>query len=102
VTALTVHPQRNNVDFRVVARSFLLGEGLPLANVLPAAEIERVFRRQDAIFGSRFGRGQLPVHPVQEGQIPPICRCPSQLGPFGSAQMLDRFRDLVLCPGTLV
>jgi len=54
VTTLTVHPQRNNADFRVVARSLLLEEGLPLANVLPAAEIERIFRRHDAIFGHTY------------------------------------------------
>ena len=54
MTTLTVHPQRNNADFRVVARSFLLEEGLPLANVLPAAEIERIFRRHDAIFGNTY------------------------------------------------
>ena len=51
---LTVHPQRNNADFRVLARSFLLEKGLPLASVLPAVEIERVFRRHDAIFGNTY------------------------------------------------
>ena len=54
MTTLTVRPQRNNADFRVLARSFLLEEGLPLANVLPAAEIERIFRRHDAIFGNTY------------------------------------------------
>lgn len=54
MTTVSVHPQRNNADFRVVARSFLLEEGLPLANVLPAAEIERIFRRHDALFGDTY------------------------------------------------
>lgn len=54
MTTLTVHPQRSNADFGVVARSFLLEKGLPLANVLPAAEIERIFRRHDAIFGDTY------------------------------------------------
>ena len=54
MTTLTVHPQRNNADFRVLARSFLLEKGLPLATVLPAAEIERIFRRHDAIFGDTY------------------------------------------------
>lgn len=51
---LSVHPQRNNTDFQLVARSFLLEKGLPFANVLPAAEIERIFRRHDAIFGDTY------------------------------------------------
>ena len=54
MTTLTVHPQRNNTDFRVVARSFLLEKGLPFATVLPAAEIERIFRRHNAIFGNTY------------------------------------------------
>jgi hypothetical protein len=31
-----------------------LEKGLPLASVLPAAEIERIFRRHDAIFGNTY------------------------------------------------
>lgn len=54
MTTLTVHPQRNNADFRLVARSFLLEKGLPLANVLPVAEIERIFGRHDALFGDTY------------------------------------------------
>ena len=54
MTTVAVHPQRNNADFRLVARSFLLEKGLPLANVLPAAEIERIFRRHDALFGETY------------------------------------------------
>jgi putative transposase len=54
VTTLTVHPQRNNADFQCLARSFLLEKGLPLASVLPAAEIERIFRRHNAIFGNTY------------------------------------------------
>jgi hypothetical protein len=54
VTTLTVHPQRNNADFRLVARSFLLEKGLPLANVLPVAEIQRIFRRHEAMFGDTY------------------------------------------------
>jgi len=54
VTTLTVDPQRSNADFQAVTRSFLLEKGLPLANVLPAAEIERIFRRHDAVFGETY------------------------------------------------
>jgi len=54
MTTLAVHPQRDNAVFRLVARSLLLEQGLPLANVLPAAEIERIFRRHDAMFGDTY------------------------------------------------
>lgn len=54
MTTLSVRPQRNNADFRLVARSFLLEQGLPLADVLPAAEIERIFRRHQATFGDTY------------------------------------------------
>lgn len=54
MTTISVRPQRNNADFQLVARSFLLEKGLPLANVLPAAEIERIFRRHDALFGDTY------------------------------------------------
>jgi len=54
MTTLSIHPHRSNADFRVVARSFLLEEGLPFGTVLPAAEIERIFRRHDAIFGDTY------------------------------------------------
>lgn len=54
MTTLSIHPQRHNADFQLVARSFLSEKGLPLANVLPAAEIERIFRRRDAMFGDTY------------------------------------------------
>jgi putative transposase len=54
VTTLSVHPQRNNTDFQLVARSFLLKKGLPFASVLPAGEIECIFRRHDAVFGDTY------------------------------------------------
>jgi len=54
MTTVSVHPQRNNADFQVVARSFLVEKGLPLANVLPVAEIERIFQRHDAMFGDTY------------------------------------------------
>jgi putative transposase len=46
--------QRHNADFQLVANSFLGETGLPLAAVLPAAEIERIFRRHDAMFGDTY------------------------------------------------
>jgi len=54
VTTLTVYPQESKADFEIVARSFLLEQGLPLASVLPASEIEGVFRRYDALFGDTY------------------------------------------------
>ena len=54
MTTLSVHPQRDNADFQLVARPFLSETGLPLANVLPVAEIERIFRRHDAMFGDTY------------------------------------------------
>ena len=54
MTILSIHPQRDNADFQLVARSFLMEKGLPLANVLPAVEIERIFRRHDALFGDTY------------------------------------------------
>lgn len=54
MTTVSLHPQPNNTDFQVVARSFLVAKGLPLANVLPVAEIERIFRRHDALFGDTY------------------------------------------------
>ena len=47
-------PRRGNGDFQRVTNSLLLGEGLPLGSILPAAEIERIFRRHDALFGDTY------------------------------------------------
>ena len=41
-------PRRGNGDFQRVVNSLLLGKGLP------AAEIERIFRRRDALFGETY------------------------------------------------
>lgn len=49
---LSIRPQTDNANFELVANSFLSEKGLPLANVLPAGEIERIFRRHDALFGN--------------------------------------------------
>ncbi len=54
MTPVSVYPQRGNGDFQRVANSFLLGKGLPLGSVLPAAEIERIFRRHDGSFGDTY------------------------------------------------
>lgn len=54
MTILSIHPQRDNADFQLVARSFLSEKGLPLPSVLPAAEIERIFQRREAIFGDTY------------------------------------------------
>ena len=54
MTTLSIHPRRDNADFQLLARSFISEKGLPLANVPPAAEIERIFRRHDAIFGVTY------------------------------------------------
>lgn len=54
MTILSIRPQRDNSDFQLVARSFLMEKGLPLASVLPAVEIERIFRRHDALYGGTY------------------------------------------------
>jgi putative transposase len=54
MTILAIHPQRDKSDFQLVARSFLMAGGLPLASVLPAVEIEGVFRRHEALFGNTY------------------------------------------------
>ena len=51
---LSIRPQTDNANFELVANSFLSEKGLPLANVLPAGEIERIFRRHDALFGNTY------------------------------------------------
>jgi hypothetical protein len=54
MTILSIYPQRNNADFQLITRSFLMEKGLPMASVLPAVEIERIFRRHDALFGDTY------------------------------------------------
>ena len=54
MSILAIHPERVNSDFQLVARSLLITKGLPLASVLPAVEIERIFRRHDALFGNTY------------------------------------------------
>jgi putative transposase len=51
---LSLRPQTSNTDFQLVANSFITNKGLPLANVLPASEIENIFRRHDALFGNTY------------------------------------------------
>jgi len=54
MTTVSIHPRRGNGDFQRVANSFLLEKGLPLGSLLPAAEIERIFRRHDGLFGNTY------------------------------------------------
>ena len=54
MTILSIYPQRDNADFQLITRSFLMEKGLPMASVLPAVEIERIFRRHDALFGDTY------------------------------------------------
>ena len=54
MTTVSIHPWRGNGDFQRVANSLLLGKGLPLGSVLPAAEIERIFRRHGGLFGETY------------------------------------------------
>ena len=51
---LSIRPQRDNADFQLIANTFLAETGLPLSGVLPAHEIEAVFRRHDALFGNTY------------------------------------------------
>ena len=54
MTTVSFDPRRGNGDFQRVASSFLLEKGLPLGSILPAAEIERIFRRHDGFFGDTY------------------------------------------------
>ena len=54
MTTVTIDSRRGNNDFQRVAGSFLLEKGLPLVSVLPAVEIERIFRRHDGLFGETY------------------------------------------------
>ena len=47
-------PRQHNGDFERLTRALLLEKGLPLASILPAGEIERIFRRHDALFGNTY------------------------------------------------
>ena len=51
---LSLRPRTSNTDFQLLVNSFLADKGLPLANVLPASEIENIFRRHDALFGDTY------------------------------------------------
>ncbi len=54
MTTVSFRPQPHNAEFQAVAHSFLLENGLPLASVLPPAEIEAIFQRHDAMFGDTY------------------------------------------------
>lgn len=54
MVTLSCRSQRHNADFQLVAASFLDEAGLPLSSVLPPAEIERIFRRHDVMFGDTY------------------------------------------------
>jgi hypothetical protein len=54
MTTIRAFPQTTNSDFASIARSFVVGQGLPFARVLPPAEIEAIFRRHDALFGNTY------------------------------------------------
>lgn len=54
MTTLSIRARTNNADFRLVGNSFLGETGLPLAGVLPAHEIQRIFRRHDGLFGNTY------------------------------------------------
>jgi putative transposase len=44
-------PQGDSRSFQKIIDAFLVGEGLPFAEVLSAERIERVFRKHDCLFG---------------------------------------------------
>jgi hypothetical protein len=54
MTTVSICPRRGNGDFQRLTRSLLLEKGLPLGSILPAAEIERIFRRHDGLFGETY------------------------------------------------
>jgi len=54
MTTVSIDSGRGNGDFQRVTRSLLLDKGLPLESVLPAAEIERIFRQNDGVFGETY------------------------------------------------
>lgn len=52
--SITVRPQSNSADFKLVAQAFLSDKGLPFAAVLPAAEIEAIFWKHQNSFGYTY------------------------------------------------
>ena len=54
MTTLSIQSWASNADFRLVADAFLGETGLPLASVLPANEIQQIFRRHDGLFGDTY------------------------------------------------
>lgn len=44
-------PHRNGVSFQKIVDAFLVGEGLPFAEILSAERIDRVFAKHDCRFG---------------------------------------------------
>jgi len=54
MSTLTTQRRLGNTDFSLIADTFLSQAGLPLASVLPVADIERVFQRHDAMFGDTY------------------------------------------------
>ena len=54
MVTLSRRRRRHNADFQLIADSFLGEAGLPLSSVLPPAEIERIFRRHDVMFGGTY------------------------------------------------
>jgi putative transposase len=51
---LTTRRRSGNADFSLIADAFLSQAGLPLANVLPVADIERVFQCHGSLFGDTY------------------------------------------------
>lgn len=54
MNTLSIRPQACNTDFQLVSHAMLADNGLPMASVLPACEIERIFRQHDALFGNTY------------------------------------------------
>ncbi len=52
--SITVRPQSNSAEFKLVVQAFLSDKGLPFAAVLPAAEIEAIFRKHQNSFGHTY------------------------------------------------
>lgn len=46
-------PRRDSRDFQKIVAPFLVGDGLPFAQILSAERIERIFRKHGCIFGLR-------------------------------------------------
>lgn len=54
MSTIVARSRIGNSDFLMVARSFLEDRNLPAASMLPAVEIENIFRRHDALFGNTY------------------------------------------------